>query len=239
MLASLQHSRASLWKTLTIPGSQGTVRWTNCRSFVTSDGGDDGSSSVLARVRGVKDILPTAGESRQYQAVEETLAQIARLHRYSEIRTPILEHTGVFEKSLGQAAELVSQQMFQFRDTGGKDLVLRPEGTAAVLRAMHDAGLLRASVVETSAAPPVQTGETLANNSERYQRVYYTGPMFRRERPQRGRYRQFQQFGVELYGSQSPAADVEVISMAAQGLQRLGVLDRTQVRVQNTMISFF
>ncbi len=158
---------------------------------------------LLTKVpRGTRDILPA--EAEKWRRIEEKARELCRLYRYGEIRTPIFEHTELFSRSVGEDTDIVSKEMYTFEDRGKRRLTLRPENTASVVRAYLEHNL--------HAAPqPVK--------------LYYIGPMFRYDRPQAGRYRQFHQFGVEAFGSQSPALDAEIIHLADQLYRQLGLKD--------------
>ncbi len=147
----------------------------------------------------MRDILPPEGEL--WRRMENLLALIARLYGYQEIRTPILEFADLFKKGLGDTSDVVEKEMFEFIDKDGSDVALRPEGTAPVVRAYIEHGM---------ASMP-------------WVRLFYIGPMFRREKPQKGRYRQFHQFGIEFFGVQSAAADAEVMSMLDRVMKIFGV----------------
>lgn len=151
--------------------------------------------------RGTRDILP--GEVEKWQIIEETARELCERYQYKEIRTPIFEQTELFSRSVGATTDIVQKEMYTFTDRGGRSLTLRPEGTAAVVRAF---------VEQKMHGLPVQPVK-----------LYYMGPMFRYERPQAGRYRQFVQFGVEALGSADPAIDAEVISLAMNFYTRLGL----------------
>ncbi len=152
--------------------------------------------------RGTRDILPP--EAEKWRRIEEKARELCRLYRYGEIRTPLFEHTELFSRSVGEETDIVSKEMYTFEDRGKRRLTLRPESTASVVRAYLEHNL--------NAAPqPVK--------------LYYIGPMFRYDRPQAGRYRQFHQFGVEAFGSQSPALDAEIIHLADQLYRQLGLPD--------------
>lgn len=155
---------------------------------------------MLQSVKGTRDLLPELSE--KFRFIETVASQSAELYGFREIQTPILEPTGLFLRSLGDTSDIVTKEMYRFTDAGGDDLVLRPEGTAGVARAFISEGL--------SQHVPLK--------------LYYRGPMFRRERPQRGRYRQFQQFGIELLGVEKPQADIEVLACANRILESLGVM---------------
>ena len=149
----------------------------------------------------MKDILPT--ESPLWQKVESFARTHFALYGYSEIRTPLLEEAALFSRSVGELTDIVKKEMYTFEDKDGGSLTLRPEGTASVVRAAIEHNLINVS------SPQLK--------------VYYIGPMFRRERPQKGRFRQFFQIGVENFGSNTALADAEVISMADQFFKQLGI----------------
>ena len=154
--------------------------------------------------RGTQDITPD--ESGLWQHVESVIRQTMALCGYSEIRTPIFEHTEVFERGVGATTDIVEKEMYTFRDRGDRMITLRPEGTAPAVRAY---------VEHRMASRPQPT------------KLYYIGPMFRYERPQAGRYRQFHQFGMEVIGVAGPAADVEVIATPLDIFRALGITDVT------------
>jgi histidyl-tRNA synthetase len=156
----------------------------------------------LQRPKGTNDILP--GESEKWQFVEETMRLVFSDYRFSEIRTPIFEHYEVISRSVGDTTDIVTKEMYDFYDKGDRHITLRPEGTAPVVRSF---------VENKKFAPEVQKPF----------KVYYTGPMFRYERPQAGRLREFHQIGVENFGSKNPATDVETIAMAKAFFDQLGV----------------
>ncbi|MBU9672865.1 histidine--tRNA ligase [Planococcus sp. CP5-4] len=154
--------------------------------------------------RGTYDVLPQ--ESAKWQEVERTINELCNLYQYKEIRTPVFEHTELFQRGVGDTTDIVQKEMYTFQDRGDRSLTLRPEGTASVVR----------SYVENK----------LFGQPDQPVKLYYTGPMFRYERPQAGRMRQFVQFGVEAIGSKDPAIDAEVIALAmdvykASGLKSL------------------
>jgi histidyl-tRNA synthetase len=161
-------------------------------------------------VRGTHDLL---GEDiLRHRHVAATGREIARRYGYGEIATPIFEFTEVFQRTLGETSDVVVKEMYTFEDRGGDRLTLRPENTAGVVRALISGGL-------TQDLP---------------QRLFYHGPMFRYERPQKGRQRQFHQIGVELIGAAEPMADVEVIALGAHTLDELGILPATRLEL-NTL----
>ena len=150
--------------------------------------------------KGTQDILPEEIEKWYY--IEDAIRKILNKYGYCEIRTPIFEHTELFIRGIGENTDIVNKEMFTFPDRKGRSLTLRPEGTAPVIRAY------------------------LENRMERISKVvklFYFGPMFRCEKPQAGRFRQFHQFGIELIGSQSPVADVEIITAALEIYETLGL----------------
>ncbi|WP_226583295.1 histidine--tRNA ligase [Halobacillus litoralis] len=151
--------------------------------------------------RGTQDILP--GVSEKWQYVEQQLADLCRRYHYKEIRTPIFEHTELFQRGVGDSTDIVQKEMYTFEDRGGRSITLRPEGTASVVRAFVQNKVYG-----------------LPNQPTKY---FYTGPMFRYERPQQGRMRQFVQFGIEALGSDDPAIDAEVLSLALNSYKELGL----------------
>lgn len=153
------------------------------------------------RPKGTADILP--GQSERWQQVEAVARKIFAQYQYHEIRTPIFEHVDVFSRSAGDTSDIVTKEMYTFKDKGDRMMALRPEGTAGVVRAY----------VENKLYGP--------EHAKPY-KVYYLGPMFRYERPQSGRQRQFHQIGVEAFGSDSPVLDAETLALAKQLLEALG-----------------
>jgi len=151
--------------------------------------------------RGTQDILP--GETEKWQYIENIAREICENYQYKEIRTPIFEHTELFLRGVGDTTDIVQKEMYSFEDRGGRELTLRPEGTASTVRSYVEHKMFGLP------SQPVK--------------LYYMGPMFRYERPQAGRYRQFVQFGVEALGSNDPAIDAEVISLAMSIYQKLGL----------------
>lgn len=152
-----------------------------------------------SRPRGTQDIFPP--EIHVWRRVEGAFEAVFERYGYEPVRTPIFEHTDVFLRSVGEATDIVSKEMYTFTDRGGRSLTLRPENTAAVIRAYLENGLHRAGGVT---------------------RLSYIGPMFRYDRPQAGRYRQFHQVGLEAIGSSSPMLDAEVIDVVITALESLG-----------------
>lgn len=153
-------------------------------------------------IKGTKDILPS--ESPRWQNVEKTIREVFRQFNYKEIRTPIFETTALFSRSIGELTDIVGKEMYTFQDRSGDSVTLRPEGTASVIRSYIQNNL----------------GESLPLS-----KVYYIGPMFRQERPQAGRLRQFHQFGAEAIGSGTAETDVEIIAMTLEIYKRLGITD--------------
>ena len=158
-------------------------------------------SKAIQAVRGMNDCLPS--ETNIWQMVEATLRRVASNYGFSEIRMPIVESTALFKRSIGEVTDIVEKEMYTFDDRNGDSLTLRPEGTASCVRAGNQHGLLY--------------------NQE--QRLWYMGPMFRHERPQKGRYRQFHQFGIEAFGIATPDIDAEVIMLSARLWRELGIND--------------
>ena len=147
----------------------------------------------------MNDILP--GETSRWQYLEDTLREVVHAYGYREIRLPVLEKTELFKRSIGEVTDIVEKEMYTFDDRNGDSLTMRPEGTASCVRACMQHGLLHNQV----------------------QRLWYAGPMFRHERPQKGRYRQFHQIGIEAFGMAGPDIDAEIIFMSARMWQRLGL----------------
>ena len=156
----------------------------------------------LQKPKGTQDILPQ--ESAKWQYVEEFARETFRKYNYAEIRTPIFEHYEVIRRSVGDTTDIVTKEMYDFYDKGDRHITLRPEGTAPVVRSYVENKLF---------APEVQKPVKL----------YYMGSMFRYERPQAGRLREFHQIGAECFGSSNPATDVEMIAMAAQFFKEIGI----------------
>ncbi len=155
----------------------------------------------LRAPRGTKDILPP--ESHLWKEIERTVDEVARLFGYEEIRTPMFEQAALFKRSVGEETDIVSKEMYLFTDKGGEEMTLRPELTASVVRSLIEHNLVTKQ----------------ASSSRLY---YNSAPMFRYERPQMGRQRQFHQFGIELVGSSSPLADLQVIEFALAVYKKLG-----------------
>ena len=161
-------------------------------------------------VRGTHDILPD--EYRRFAHVIDTARDVARLYGYREMATPIFEFTELFARGIGETTDVVSKEMYTFEDRGGESLTLRPEYTAGICRAFVSNG-------ELSQQLPLK--------------LFAAGPMFRYERPQKGRQRQFHQIDVEVLGAPEPGADIEVISVAADILDRLGILERCVLKLNS------
>ena len=168
-------------------------------------------SSIVA-IKGFNDILPS--KTAAWRRLEQHLASLMDTYGYQQIRLPIVEQTGLFKRAIGDATDIVEKEMYTFFDKGTppESLTLRPEGTAGCVRALLEHNLLR------GATP----------------RVWYLGPMFRYEKPQKGRYRQFHQFGVETFGVATPDIDAEVILLTARLWKRLGMADKVQLEL-NTL----
>ena len=158
-------------------------------------------AKLIQAIRGMNDILPE--QTPYWQYVESTFRQLMQSYGYQEIRMPIVESTALFKRSIGEVTDIVEKEMYTFEDRNGDSLTLRPEGTACCVRAAMQHGLLHNQI----------------------QRLWYTGPMFRHERPQKGRYRQFHQFGVETFGLTGPDIDAELILMSNRLWQNLGMSD--------------
>lgn len=159
--------------------------------------------------RGTRDILPK--DSRTWQEIEQILRETAELYGFLEIRTPVFEHTELFQRSVGETTDVVSKEMYTFTDKGDRSITLRPEGTAGVCRAVVENGLL---------------GDALPL------KVSYNISCFRYEKPQAGRLREFHQFGVEMFGAESPAADAEMIALARELLKNTGALDSGNIHLE-------
>jgi histidyl-tRNA synthetase len=164
----------------------------------------------VQRVKGVNDILP--GEARQWQALESVIQTVMQRYAYGEIRPPIFEKTELFARGVGEDTDIVSKEMYTFSDMSGSALTLRPELTAGVVRSYIQNNLQQISPV---------------------QKLWYEGPMFRQERPQKGRYRQFWQFGAEAIGSPNPEQDVEMIALFFAILQELGIADSVTLKINS------
>src|SRR5947208_10162322 len=164
----------------------------------------------LLPVRGTQDLLPEM--ARRHRRVSETARQLAALYGFAEIATPVFEFTEVFARPIGEHTDIVAKEMYTFTDRGGEEITLRPENTAGVVRAVLSNGLTQSTPLK----------------------FFYSGPMFRYERPQKGRFRQFHQIGVELLGVAQPQADIEVIALGHRILQALGIGNRVTLDI-NTL----
>jgi len=167
----------------------------------------------LQPVRGTRDLLPD--ESRRQRQVVDAARRISALYGYEEIAVPIFEFTEVFKRTLGDTSDIVTKEMYTFTDRGGEQITLRPEATAGIMRALISGGLTQNLPLK----------------------FFCTGPMFRYERPQKGRYRQFHQIDIELLGAPEPEGDVEVIAIGAHILEELGILEKTRLEL-NTLGDF-
>ncbi len=166
------------------------------------------AQQIIQAVRGMNDILPE--DTVYWQKLESIIRDLLGRYGYQEIRFPVVEKTELFKRSIGEVTDIVEKEMYTFADRNGDNLTLRPEGTAPCVRAAIQNGLLHNQV----------------------QRLWYTGPMFRHERPQKGRYRQFHQVGVETFGMASPDLDAELILMTARLWQQLG-LDNVELQLNS------
>lgn len=166
-------------------------------------------AKTIQAIRGMNDCLPT--ESGKWQQVEAGIRQVVASYGYQEIRTPIVESTDLFKRSIGEVTDIVEKEMYTFADRNGDSLTLRPEGTASAVRAGNEHGLIY----------------------NQQQRLWYMGPMFRHERPQKGRYRQFHQFGVETYGLESADIDAEVILLSARLWKLFGISDHVTLQINS------
>lgn len=161
----------------------------------------------IQAIRGMNDILPD--QSSVWQYLESTIAEVVRSYGYQQIRFPIVESTDLFKRGVGETTDIVEKEMYTFEDRNGDSLTLRPEGTASCVRAADQAGLLY----------------------NQTQRLWYVGPMFRYERPQKGRYRQFHQVGVETFGMASADIDAELIILSASLWKKLGLLEHVELQL--------
>lgn len=157
----------------------------------------------------MNDCLPQ--QTPVWQKVESVLRDVTSSYGYSEIRMPIVEQTELFKRSIGEVTDIVEKEMYTFDDRNGDSLTLRPEGTASCVRAGNEHGLLYNQV----------------------QRLWYMGPMFRHERPQKGRYRQFHQFGVETFGMAGPDVDAEIIALTARFWKKFGLADKVRLEINS------
>ncbi|MEP1447097.1 MAG: histidine--tRNA ligase [Paraglaciecola sp.] len=166
-------------------------------------------SKQIQAIRGMNDCLPT--ETSLWQYVESNIRQVVASYGYQEIRTPIVESTDLFKRSIGEVTDIVEKEMYTFADRNSDSLTLRPEGTASVVRAGNEHGLLY----------------------NQQQRLWYLGQMFRHERPQKGRYRQFHQFGVEVFGLAGPDIDAEVIMLSARLWKKFGISQNVTLEINS------
>ncbi len=164
----------------------------------------------LQPIRGTRDILPE--ERSRFRHIEEVARELALRYGYLETATPILEFSEVFKKTLGETSDVVKKEMYTFTDKGGDEVTLRPEGTAGIARMLISGGLTQDLPLK----------------------FFYQGPMFRYERPQKGRFRQFHQIGVELLGVPEPLGDIEVIALGSALLEKLGIREKTTLQL-NTL----
>lgn len=162
---------------------------------------------MVQAVRGMRDVLPQ--EARRWRVVEDAITQILRSYAYEEVQLPLLEFTDLFARGVGEATDIVEKEMYSLNDRDGDSLSLRPEGTASCVRALLEHGLL----------------------FNQTQRVFYTGPMFRYEKPQKGRYRQFSQVGAEAFGFQGPDLDLELLLMCDEFWRALRVRDHVTLEI--------
>ncbi len=167
-------------------------------------------SENIQAIRGMNDLLPSS--SGLWDFLETSLKNTAKDYGYLEIRTPILESTDLFKRSIGEVTDIVEKEMYSFQDKNGDNLSLRPEGTASVVRAGIEHGLFYNQI----------------------QKLFYLGPMYRHERPQKGRYRQFHQFGLEIFGIEGPEAEAEMIILAHRLFKKIGLLDQVKLEI-NTL----
>lgn len=155
---------------------------------------------ITKAIRGTQDVLPK--ESYQWHVIEDVMRRVCAAHGFREIRTPVFEHTELFQRSVGETTDVVQKEMYTFDDKGGRSITLRPEGTAGAVRAMLEHGIYNDGL-------PIK--------------AYYFTSCYRYEKPQAGRLREFHQFGVEVFGAPAPAADAEIISLAKSVFDCLGV----------------
>ena len=163
----------------------------------------------IQAIRGMNDILPE--QTPVWQFVESTVRRVLSQYGYQEIRMPIVEQTDLFKRSIGEVTDIVEKEMYTFEDRNGDSLTLRPEGTAGCVRAAEEHGLL----------------------FNQTRRLWYTGPMFRHERPQKGRYRQFHQIGVECFGMTGPDIDAELLILTARLWEELGLAEHTRLEINS------
>ena len=167
------------------------------------------SNSRVQSVRGMREVLP--GLASKISETQQRVLQIIRSYAYDEIQIPLLEFTELFARGVGEATDIVEKEMYSLEDRDGVSLSLRPEGTAGCVRALEENGLLYNQI----------------------QKVFYAGPMFRYEKPQKGRYRQFTQIGVEAYGLPGPDIDLEQILLARDIWRELGLSQTLTLEINN------
>ena len=165
----------------------------------------------ITRQNGCKDILPD--ESILWQYIENEIKEICRVHNIQEIRTPVFEATELYARGVGDETDIVTKEMYTFLDKGNRSITLRPELTAGVVRAYIENGL------SSKMTSPVK--------------LWYTGKMYRYEKMQKGRYREFSQFGVEMFGSSSYLADIETIKVSYELLKRLNLADKIELTINS------
>lgn len=163
----------------------------------------------IQAITGMKDLLPE--ETPLWEKVEGILRETVESYGYSEIRMPILEKTDLFVRSIGEVTDVVEKEMYSFEDVGGDKLSLRPEGTAGCVRACNEHGII--------------------HNQER--RLWYMGPMFRHEKPQKGRYREFHQFGIEVFGLTGPDIDAEILMLTNRIWQKFGISEHVKLELNS------
>ena len=163
----------------------------------------------IQAITGMKDLLPE--ETPLWEKVEGILRETVESYGYSEIRMPILEKTDLFVRSIGEVTDVVEKEMYSFEDVGGDKLSLRPEGTAGCVRACNEHGII--------------------HNQER--RLWYMGPLFRHEKPQKGRYREFHQFGIEVFGLTGPDSDAEILMLTNRIWQKFGISDHVKLELNS------
>jgi histidyl-tRNA synthetase len=167
-------------------------------------------SERIQAIRGMNDVLPE--KSYGWHVLERTFSDCAAAYGYRELRTPVLENTALFKRSIGEVTDIVEKEMYTFLDRNGESLTLRPEGTASCVRACLEHGLLR----------------------EGLQKLWYLGPMFRYEKPQKGRYRQFHQLGLEVFGAEGVGIELEMIAFSLRFWKKLGLADALSLQI-NTL----
>ena len=167
------------------------------------------SNSRVQSVRGMREAMP--GSASKFSAFQESVLRVIKSYSYDEIQVPLIEYTELFARGVGEATDIVEKEMYTLEDRDGVSLSLRPEGTAGCVRALEENGLLY----------------------NQTQKVFYAGPMFRYEKPQKGRYRQFNQIGVEAYGFPGPDIDLEQILLARDIWQALGLSNMVTLEINN------